>query len=115
MVRWRNSQDWEITLPLESGSSYVRRVGDTVYFGSYREAGNADPLILQRSPVVASGMDLILRSHVEALRRYPKFKDLLDYRLRATYVILAIFLVQEIFFASYRRVRGKYYISLRIL
>ncbi len=113
MEHFSNARGWRIILPLRSGTLYVRRDGDSVSFGSM-EGEKAQTLTLERAPDVAPAVSLVLRAHAYALQRYPKFRDLLPYRLRVTYLLILIFALQEIFFAVYRRLGTKGYASLRI-
>ncbi len=50
-----------------------------------------------------------------AAKKYPHFRDLFPYRWRATYLLLALLLFQELFVALYRRMQGKHSLGLRAL
>jgi hypothetical protein len=112
MSSWDGPEEWTIVLPLESGSVRVLRKADRVSVAD-EAAKDADQLILKAPTPVDSEIRALRSAHERALARYPKFSDHMDYRAKATYLCILLFLFQEAFFAVYRRHSTKHYTLLR--
>lgn len=114
MLSWEKPEMWTMLLPLESGSIRVSRQGDRILV---KDSNVTEPvhLTLARPSGVDEQIIDIQYAHEKALSRYPLYSDQIDYRLKATYLSILILLLQEAFFAAYKRVTDKHYILLRVL
>jgi len=114
MDSWKGPENWTITLPTESGTIRLSREADKVSFGD----GGVMPstqLTLARSAGVDQKIVDLHAATERAIREYrkPKFQDAIDYRFKATYFSLFLLVLQEAFFAIYRRITSKRYVLLR--
>lgn len=114
MRSWKGPEKWTMVLPVESGSIRVSREGDRVVVGD-DGAKSSTHLTLTRSAGVDRKISEIQDAHEQALRKYPRFNDEMDYRLKATYLAIVVLVLQEAFFALYNRVTRKYSVLLRVL
>ena len=114
MTRWKDAESWTIALPIESGWMHVRRKGDTFHVDGDPEGARAEaqlvepPDVTKRSAAIGSGLQ-------EAKMIYLGFKSAPSARRKATYFLLILYLVQEVFFIAYRRIVTKYYAGLRVM
>lgn len=114
MHSWRGPESWTITLPVESGTIRLSREADNVHL----EDGGTTPstsLTLARPVGVDQKIVDIQAASERAKREYPKprFHDSVEYRFKATYFSIVLLVLQEAFFAIYRRFTSTHYILLR--
>lgn len=116
MQSWENAERWRVALPVEAGLLGVRREGDRVVLDDGTagdDRTNGVTVMKPREPddQVAS----IRAAYEETAKKFPPFRDFLEYRLKVTSLLTVILLLQEIFFYIYKRVFQKYYAELRRL
>lgn len=118
-VEWSNVQGWTVRVPWQNGSRVVSRNGNRI---SVESAGGAsghhisfgDSLVPPSLDVAAQVAELHGDYESEALR-YPRFKDLNIYRIRATALGVILLFLQTVLFAIYRSRGGKHLLNLRVL
>jgi hypothetical protein len=115
MSQWKDSHEWTITIPHSKRIVSIRRAGDTIFFGSDLSSGRAAKLVLQGAADVTEQRRAILRAHEEALRRYPKFAEFVKYRVKVTYLLLTVLVLQGIFAIIYRQRGGRHLLVLWVL
>ena len=114
MHSWRGPENWTVTLPVESGTIRLSREADNVFL----EDGGATPstrLTLAR-PVGIDQKIVDIQAALERTRgeyRKPRFVDAIDYRFNVTYFSIVLLVLQEAFFAIYRKFTSKHYVLLR--
>ncbi len=108
MVRWDGPDNWQVSIGLPTGMRTLARAGAQISLRSTGPQISETVRILApaASDEIDSARQLILRSHAAAQERYPKVRDLLDYRLKVTYLILALFFFQELIYWGGRK-QGK--------
>ena len=116
-AEWRDASSWSIHVPLPSRTQLISRRGEkiSVEGGSF-SAHTAVVETLKPPPASAASEIAALRANYDiAFARYPRFKDLFFYRLRASKVGLALIVLQELFLALYERLRSEHLLALRVL
>ena len=98
-------QDWSVGVPRGGGTLVVTRGGQEVRIGSAGATASA-LLALQPGPDVAAGRARIRTAYETTMRKYPRFRDVEYYRLRATYALLGLLAAQEVFLFALGRVIG---------
>jgi len=91
---WNGPEDWRISIPLQSGQlQTIVREGPQVSVSASGSKARSASIVLQpaRSHQIEAERQSILAAHARALEVYPTSRDLLEYRLRVTYLILALF------------------------
>jgi hypothetical protein len=63
----------------------------------------------------ASEIESLNANFESEARRYPRFRDLYTYRVRASLLGVGLLLLQELFFGIYRYWGGKHLLVLRVL
>ncbi|PYM94867.1 MAG: hypothetical protein DME04_06350 [Candidatus Rokuibacteriota bacterium] len=108
MRAWAGPEKWTLLVPAEKGTVELSREVDKVFV---RAGGARDPVhvMLARPESVDQKIAEIRASYQRAIAKYPPFRDVIDYRLKATYVVIGALLLQELFFAAYARLAGAYY------
>jgi hypothetical protein len=114
MDSWKGPENWTITVPVESGTIRLSREADNVHL----EDGGTTPstyLTLARPVGIDQKIVDIQAASERAKREYPKpsFQDVVEYRFKATYFSIVLLVLQEAFFAFYRRFTSNYYVLLR--
>lgn len=115
MVHWGNAEDWTLRVPLESGFVEISREGNGVLVSNDKHGGGGKVVRLSREVGHHPGFGQIRAAYASMARKYPRFRVLLKFRAKITYLLLVIFLLQEIFFGVLGRFVRKYYVLMRIV
>ena len=104
-AKWTSSDDWSINFEGNGSLSEVSLHGGTVHF--QRESPSlAEQVKIELQHPPARGSEEVARlqeSFEIASKRYPRYRELLPYRLRATGLILGLILFQELLLLFGRR------------
>jgi hypothetical protein len=112
MHSWEGPEKWAIVLPVESGAIRLSRVANEIVLEGFDERYPAR-LMLARPAGIEERIAAIHQAHEKLSRKYPRFGDHVDYRLKATYLVLVGIALQETVFAVYKLFTRKYYFLLR--
>lgn len=112
--RWGGTDDWGVTLPTASGGVEIRRQGSEVFLAHGTKVGRIESLTLTKASNSTDAFDRISASYNATAKKYPGFRESLAFRIKITYLLIAILVLQEIFFWGYRRLVGRHYLALRI-
>jgi hypothetical protein len=107
--------EWQISLPLKSGALEIRRNAATITVWKGRQSTNTDLARMVAPPDVSQLVQQVQEQYRVEAMKYPPFRDLLRYRWRATYLVLLMVLLEEVFFLVYRTWWGRFYFGLRAL
>jgi len=114
MENWKGPQNWQIMLPFASGLMKIWRENDRVFVQKdERGTSNLRELQLSESPQTTNELTKIHAAYENAGMKYSQKNYSMHKNLKATYFLIILFLVQEIFFLLYKRTRLKYYSALR--
>jgi hypothetical protein len=116
MENWKNSANWKIKLPFASGYMAIWREDNRVYLKEdIAGDGALKTLILSESAQINKKKTEIQKAFRNAAKKYP-LKIYQTYRYKnATYLLLAIFVIQVIFFILCRKIGKRYYTRLVIM
>jgi hypothetical protein len=113
MTHWTDATHWEMQLPGDAGGIDLRREGNKLRLHT---GGGADAALELLPPSdVGPAYAELQEQFMASASRYPVFSANPARRRKATYLLLGIFLLQEIFFAFYRRIRGPGLYALKYL
>ncbi len=115
LEHFANDEQWRIALSGHSASMSIWRTHRGVYVDAAGAEQSRKRVMLTRTNGISPRSLEIRTAYESAARKYPKFRDVMDYRIRVTYVLISIFVVQEAFFFAYRRMDLKYGALWRIL
>lgn len=112
MQSWEDPDHWSIALPTESGRVQIGREGERVRID---EAGRPpQEIALLPGPEIQGPLEKIRAAYETAAVKY-RYNNLFDYRVKITRYLVAIFLLQEIFFFVCRRAVARFYFGFRVL
>ena len=113
MTRWAGDEDWEIDLSEATDVLVLRRKGNMLRLHS----GRADDVLdlTSPSPAVRAVQQDLHSYFMAADSRYPVFALNANRREKVTFLLLAVFLLQQAFFLAYRRMRWPHLEGLRFL
>ena len=118
-VEWSNEDSWRIRVPLEAGSEIISRDGPRISVDGVSPSPDVHFPIsetLESPPAnTASQIAAVQAGYQAAAACYPRFRNLFPYRLRASIIGIALFVLQELFLSVYRRLGRTYLLTLRIL
>jgi hypothetical protein len=95
---FRRDDDWIVRLSTRSARLTLRRSDRTIQVNDDRAPEKPQMLALQAPDDVSPKLADLRRAHADA-SRYPRFRDLTRYRIRASLVILLLVATQETLFA----------------
>lgn len=91
--------DWVLTLRMPSARLALRRASQTIQVDDDRSPRSSQTLTLQPGADVAPRLEELRRAFAETTGEYPRFKEVMRYRLRVSHGILIVLLVQEVVLA----------------
>jgi len=116
MENCKGPGNWQIVLPLASGSMNVGRKDDRVFVQhDARETRNVKELQLSEPPQISEKNKYIQSAYGNAADKYPTKQYAVHRYLKASYLIVFLFLLQELFLFIYKRIGWKHLKGLRVL
>jgi Heparinase II/III N-terminus/Heparinase II/III-like protein len=115
-VEWKSPQTWNVRVPMKNGSLLLTREGDRISASENGASEAGAPILEALRPTgigEAAEIESINANFEAEARKYPRFRELYEYRVRASVLGVALLLLQELFFGVCRRWRGKHLLILR--
>ena len=114
MSLWNGPEHWTISFPMGSETIQLLREAGKVLLTS-RGPKPLAQLTLERPVGVDEKIAKIEAAHDRVREEYPprKFQDAVAYRYKATYLVILLLFLQEVFFAVYKRFTQSHYLPLR--
>jgi hypothetical protein len=114
MSFWKGPESWTISFPMGSKTMQLSREADKV-FQKNGPTTPVAPLTLARPVGIDQKITEIQAAKERVRREYPKpkFQEAIEYRYKATYLVICLIVLQEGFFAVYKRLTLKRYLLLR--
>ena len=113
MAHWTSATDWEMHLPVAAGEVMLLRQGERVQIQNHR--GTEEMVQLTAAPDVNSRLAELRTQFVSAGLRYPAFHPESSKRLKVTYLLAGLFVLQQLFFTVYKRIHAPKLDALRWL
>jgi hypothetical protein len=98
-AHFARDDDWTLTLHTRSARLALRRVSETLQVDDDRSPRYSQVLALQPPGDTAPQLDELRRAFAETAAQYPRFREVMRYRLRVSVGILALWVIQEAFLA----------------
>lgn len=115
LIDWQNSNRWEAEIPLNAGGLKILRIGKTIYFGTETYLiGQTKVGDKYSNASIAIEQGKIANSFNAASKKYKKNKDVFPYRVWVSYLLLAIYLCQGIFFLAMFVIEKRDFYFIRI-
>jgi hypothetical protein len=116
MENWKNSENWKIRLPFSSGLMIICREKNRIFFQKDNTGGGAQKkYILSEAQQISIERAEIKKAYQNAAKKYQR-KIYKKYRhKKATYLLLAIFVIQGIIFLICRKFGKMHYTRLVIM
>jgi hypothetical protein len=114
MLEWTDGDRWKMTIPMRHGNVVLQRIDGEVLAQDGAGGQHAVRVRLTGAPDVSAERANI-RSAFEAveMQSEKKYKDLYPYRLKITYLLLAILAVQEMAWFLVRKGMRRYRFAIR--
>ena len=113
MIHWKNATAWEMQLPAQAGNIFLSREGNVLRL--HPERGADQTLELVAPSDISLGLAELQSQFAGTASQYHYFIENSPKRLKVTYLLLGVFLLQEIFFVLYKRSRGPHLRALKYL
>jgi len=104
MTHWKDNMNWEMQLPTPAGAVSLRREGNMLRL--HPERGTDEALELTAPSGVSPRLEELRSQFANTASRYRYFADNSAKRAKLSYLLLGIFLLQQIFFIVYKRFHG---------
>jgi hypothetical protein len=116
MGRWVDSADWLMIVPTSKGVLHVERKATHIRVFSVGGPSTSLDLIKPGSSVDTFDAKMELqRAYAATAATYPRYRDLITYRVKVTKILVGLMLLQELFFFACRRLAVPYYGALRLM
>ncbi len=118
MLALDKSNKWSISLPLIQGAINIKRQDNVVLVDSKNAKIKNINLLSQNTHKVKSNQKIINNAFQSAANNYQRYnQDIYLYRVKITYILLAIFVLQEMFFLLLKLSRSgsSYQFSFRVI
>jgi hypothetical protein len=116
MESWKSPVDWQLILKLCSGTMKISRQSNQISLLKYNTGKTKKTdLRLLKPPIVEEKIEKLHVAYDFAKKKYPKKHYSLPRRIKVSYIIVFLFMMQEVFFLIYRRLLNKSYLRLRLL
>ncbi|MDH5534624.1 MAG: heparinase II/III family protein [Betaproteobacteria bacterium] len=115
MLEWISGDRWKLSIPMHTGNVVLQRMGGEVILQEGAQTKDTVRITLAGAPDV-SAERAVIRSAFEAaeVQFGKRHRDLYRYRLKISYLLLAILAIQEIIFLLLRKIMGRYQLALRV-
>jgi hypothetical protein len=108
MDAWGGPERWRVVIPGSLTELGIRRDGNRIYIEDGGTVGGKEALFLMEGPIVSEDQHEIQRAYQVAATKYPRFRELIEYRSKVTYLLLAIWVFQGVSLGVYSRTGGRY-------
>jgi hypothetical protein len=114
MLDWTSGDRWKLRIPLRRGNVVLQRIDGEVLVQEGAGALNTVRVTMAGAPDI-SAQRAVIRSAFEAveIQFKKKYRDLYHYRLRISYLLLAILVIQEMAWFLVRKVIQRHRFALR--
>jgi len=113
MTKWTDATNWEMQLSAGGKEITLRRQANRILL--HPDHGTDTTLELQAPPDINSQLAELNRNFASSTARYPRFYENTAKRLKVTYVLIGIFVLQQLFFLVYKRGRWPHPEILKLL
>ena len=115
MLEWISGDRWKLDIPLRRGNVVLQRIDAEVFVQGGDGGRDTVRVALAGAPDV-SAERAVIKSAFEAveIKFKEKYRDLYRYRLKISYLLLAILAMQEVICFVLRNAMRKYQFSLRL-
>jgi hypothetical protein len=96
VLEWGDGHNWKINIPSESGTQEIARREETISI-RVKKSGATEEMsgsLLPCPSTVAAQVEKVHSNYQRTASRYPRFRDLIHYRFRASMAIVFLFLLQ---------------------
>jgi hypothetical protein len=111
---WNGADDWKVEVRTRTGTYELVRDRNRIELGD-GQGGVIETLDLGPAPDVSRQVATINAAFAKAAQAYPRFDDQLRRRTKVTYLLLVVFVGQELFFLFITRKRPADYLRLRVI
>jgi hypothetical protein len=102
MALWSSPTDWEMQLPNSASNLKIRRQGNLIQLRE--NDGPEETLQLSSPPNVSAELAQLHDQFVNSALRYHRFRDDSSKKLKIIYLLVGLFLVQQVFFEVLKRI-----------
>jgi hypothetical protein len=115
MLEWTSADRWKLRIPLRRGNVVLQRIDGEVLVQE-GDAGRHNVSVKLAGAPDVSAQRAVIKSAFEAVETHfkKKYRDLYRYRLKISYLLLAILAIQEAVCFLLRNVMRKYRLALRV-
>ena len=116
VVDWQNSDRWKVNLPLISGDINIERLNHSILMTT--DSSDTEKMHLLLDSVFDTSIEkqLIYDAFHESAQKTNRYnQNIYQYRIKISYLLLGMLLIQELFFLICSRFFISYLIPLRIL
>jgi hypothetical protein len=112
ILEWANGDRWILRIPLQSGNVVLQRMDREVIVQDV--ARGQDRVRVARAPDISAERAVIRSAFRASESQSQKYRDLYRYRLKITYLLLAILAIQEVSCFLLWNAMRKYQFALRV-
>lgn len=106
LLERKDDRSWRISIPSETGTVEIDRRGETISIRAAESKATQEMSgsLMPCRPAVAAQVEAVHSAFQRMASSYPRFRDLVQYRYRASLAIFCLFLLQSIVLLAWRRI-----------
>ena len=109
IVQWENAEHWQIAVSLGSIHRTLTRSGSVIHIRTDGPSGSTTEILnLESPPIVNNDLDRLRSNFLSISSRYHTLRPVLERRLKLTYLLVSMLLVQIILVMTFRKAIGKH-------
>lgn len=105
---WKDDAHWSFLVKQAKGTTQISRNGDKLFIDDRS-------LNLDHAPDISQSLAVLRSNLQQSANKYPKYRELLGYRLKISYVLLILLGLNEMFFFMIRRKARAWASGFRLL
>lgn len=114
MKYWENPENWRVIFPIENKLIDINRDGREILVKYDHKSSHQMKVLLMKGPEVGTEIEKIREAFKNSSKKYRKFKDISNYRMKITKILAILYMLEKISLVIIKKLFDKYYRIIQI-